>query len=102
MFADQARTVVDLRDRARRHLDHRLDRATGDLVQQLSQVRALSPLATLRRGYTLLQDPAGRLVTAPAEVSAGDSLVARLATGSLHVSVTEVDHHEITEGRRAG
>jgi exodeoxyribonuclease VII large subunit len=111
MVSDQARTVLELRDRARRTLDHRLDRASGEVSQQLAQVRALSPLATLRRGYTLLQDSAGQLVTETREVSPGDRLVARLATGSLSVSVDAVDEIEVadsreipgnTEGRRAG
>jgi exodeoxyribonuclease VII large subunit len=101
MFHDHARLVSDLRDRARRHLDHRLDRAAGDLTQQLAQVRALSPLATLRRGYSLLQDANGRLVTDPGDVTAGDELLARLAAGSLQVTVNSAafDDFDTTSGR---
>ena len=39
---------AELRDRARRTLTHRLDRAADDIGHQLARVRALSPLATLR------------------------------------------------------
>ena len=91
MFQDHARLVSDLRDRARRHLDHRLDRAAGELAQQLAQVRGLSPLATLRRGYSLLQDTDGQLVTDPGDVDVGDELLARLAKGSLRVTVATDD-----------
>jgi exodeoxyribonuclease VII large subunit len=103
MLQDHARLVSDLRDRARRHLDHRLDRAAGDVDQQLAQVRALSPLATLRRGYSLLQDGEGRLVTDPGDVAAGDELLARLATGSLQVTVASAAFDdEVMASRRAG
>jgi exodeoxyribonuclease VII large subunit len=94
MFHDQARVVSDLRARARRHLDHRLDRAAGDLGHHLARVRGLSPLATLRRGYSLLQDTSGRVVAYPGDVAPGDDLLARLATGSLHVTVTSTEFDE--------
>jgi exodeoxyribonuclease VII large subunit len=103
MFQDHARGVSDLRERARRHLDHRLDRAVSDLAQQLAQVRGLSPMATLRRGYSLLQDSHGRLVTDPGDVAPGDDLLARLSRGSLHVTVSSAEFDEETErSREAG
>ena len=51
--------VEALRERARRTFGHRLDRGEDDLVHQLARVRALSPLATLRRGYAVLSDADG-------------------------------------------
>jgi exodeoxyribonuclease VII large subunit len=103
MFQDQARVVNDLRDRARRQLDHRLHRASDDLAQQLARVRGLSPLATLRRGYSLLQDSDGRVVSDPHAVTAGDELVARLSAGCLHVTVASAEFDDETdEGREAG
>jgi exodeoxyribonuclease VII large subunit len=90
MYDDHARLLGDLRTRARRNLTHQLDRAADDLEHQLARVRALSPLATLRRGYSLLQEPGGRLVTAPGQVAPGDAIVGRLADGSLDLVVTGV------------
>lgn len=87
MFDGHATSLVDLRGRARRHLDHRLERAAGDLGHHLARVRGLSPLATLRRGYSLLQDAGGRVVMDPSDVSPGDDVLARLAAGSLHLTV---------------
>ncbi|MEJ7628346.1 MAG: exodeoxyribonuclease VII large subunit [Nocardioidaceae bacterium] len=97
MFDDQARTVHDLRGRSRRHLDQRLERAAAELGHHLAQVRGLSPLATLRRGYSVLQDGSGRVVTDPAQVGAGDDLLARLAAGSLRVTVASVASHPPTD-----
>ena len=48
-----------LRDRSRRSLRHALDRAADNLDHQRARVRALSPLATLERGYAVLQDADG-------------------------------------------
>lgn len=87
LFDDRARLVAELRNRARRRLDHHLDHASADLGHQLARVRGLSPLATLRRGYALVQDAAGALVADPSQVCVGDALVTRLAAGTLDVTV---------------
>ncbi|MGZ4442041.1 MAG: exodeoxyribonuclease VII large subunit, partial [Nocardioidaceae bacterium] len=60
---DRSREIDDLRDRTRRTVGHRLDRAHDDLTHQLARVRGLSPLATLQRGYAVLQDDAGHVLT---------------------------------------
>lgn len=86
-FDDHARQLVDARTRARRGLHHRLERETQDLHHQIARVRGLSPLATLRRGYSLLQTRDGELVTDPTAVAPGDSLLARVAGGRLEVVV---------------
>ena len=60
-----------LRDRARRSLGHRLDRAADDIAHQRARARALSPLATLERGYAVLQDAQGHVLTSVAGVAPG-------------------------------
>ena len=69
--------------------DSRLDRAYDDLDHTRARVRALSPLETLRRGYSVLQDPAGQVVTSVAEVSPGTLLSARVLDGRLDVEVRD-------------
>jgi exodeoxyribonuclease VII large subunit len=95
-LAERSREVVALRDRARRTVHHQLDRAANDLGHQLARVRGMSPLATLQRGYAVLQDTAGHVVTAAAEVGAGDALVARVAAGTLDLTVTATTPPEET------
>jgi exodeoxyribonuclease VII large subunit len=75
--------ITALRERATRTLDHRLDRASGDLTQTLARLRALSPAATLQRGYAIVQRPDGAVVRAPDEVEAKSRLRIRLAGGDL-------------------
>ena len=86
-LADRSREVAELRDRGRRCLGHQLDRAHDDLAHRLARVRALSPLATLERGYAVLQDTSGHVVGSVGEVAAGDQLRARVHDGTLGVQV---------------
>ena len=89
MFDHHAVMVNDLLGRSRRNLDHHLTRAGDDIGHRLARVRALSPLATLRRGYAVLQTEAGQVVTSAAEVAVGDRVEARLADGRLHATVDD-------------
>ncbi|MGC9668072.1 exodeoxyribonuclease VII large subunit [Planosporangium sp. 12N6] len=75
--------VRALRERGTRCLGHRLDRADGELAHTLARLRALSPAATLQRGYAIVQLPDGAVVRAPDQVAKGDRLRVRLAGGEL-------------------
>jgi exodeoxyribonuclease VII large subunit len=74
--------------RARRCLGHRLDRAEDDLEHTRARVVALSPAATLERGYAVLQRADGSVVRKPDEVAGGEELRARVAEGDFDVTVT--------------
>ncbi|GAA1528898.1 exodeoxyribonuclease VII large subunit [Nocardioides humi] len=78
----------DWRARIRRRLEWQLDRAADDLDHRRAQVRALSPLATLRRGYAVLQDADGHVVTSVHPVADGAALSVRVADGRIHVTAT--------------
>ncbi|MDI1459895.1 exodeoxyribonuclease VII large subunit [Catellatospora sp. KI3] len=79
--------VTALRDRAGRSLGNRLHRAENDLDHTLARLRALSPAATLARGYSIVQRADGHVVRAADEVGAGDALRVRLAEGELAATV---------------
>ncbi|MFI7009035.1 exodeoxyribonuclease VII large subunit [Streptomyces sp. NPDC050145] len=80
--------VAALTQRARRTLGHLLDRAESELTHTHARVVALSPAATLKRGYAVLQRPDGHVVRAPAEAAPGAELRARVAEGEFTVRVT--------------
>ena len=80
-----------LAERARRTLAHRLDRAGDDIGHQLARARSLSPLATLERGYAVLQDDAGRVITSVAGVDAGQAVSLRVADGRIHATTTTTE-----------
>lgn len=71
--------------RGRRTLGHLLERADAELAHTSARVDALSPAATLRRGYAVLQRADGAVVRAAAEVADGERLRARVADGDFTV-----------------
>ncbi|MGB2568269.1 exodeoxyribonuclease VII large subunit [Micromonospora citrea] len=89
MVDQRAAEVTALRDRTGRCLDHRLGAAGEDLRHTLARLRALSPAATLDRGYAIVQRADGHVVRAAGEVAKGDPLRVRLAEGELTATVDE-------------
>ncbi|GIF06374.1 exodeoxyribonuclease VII large subunit [Actinoplanes siamensis] len=87
LIEQRSAEVTALRDRAGRSLEHRVRRADDELRHTLARLRALSPLATLQRGYAIVQRGDGHVVRAAGEVAAGDPLRVRLAEGSLTATV---------------
>jgi exodeoxyribonuclease VII large subunit len=77
-----------LRDRARRCVVSRVDGAAADLAQSRARVAALSPAATLRRGYAVVQRGDGTVVRRPSDVDGGETVRLRLAEGELGATVT--------------
>lgn len=85
------RQLDDARHRAHRAVAGRLDRAADQVSHLRTQVRALSPLATLERGYAVVQDADGHVLLDPAAVAPGDALRVRLARGGLRATVAGDD-----------
>ncbi|MGI8901372.1 MAG: exodeoxyribonuclease VII large subunit [Nocardioides sp.] len=100
-LTDRSQDVSDLRDRARRTLHHHIDRADNDLGHRLARVRGLSPLATLKRGYSVVQDADGHVVSSAAETSVGLALDIRTADGRIAARVTGSPEHETTDHHQA-
>jgi exodeoxyribonuclease VII large subunit len=85
--------VDDLRQRSRRAFDHVLVRAHDDITHQQARARALSPLATLERGYAVVQRAGGGempVVTSVDDVTAGVALSIRVADGRIAATTTDV------------
>ncbi|MEG3049889.1 MAG: exodeoxyribonuclease VII large subunit, partial [Thermomonas sp.] len=73
-----------------RHLQHEALRLRG-LARSL---HAISPLATVARGYAILQRDDGRVVRGIHDVDAGEALQARLHDGRLRVRVEAREANE--------
>ena len=90
LLVDQRATdVTALRDRAVRSLENRLRRADDELRHTVARLRALSPAATLQRGYAIVQRADGHVVRAADEVKTKDQIRVRLAEGELRAVVRE-------------
>lgn len=90
-MVDEREADVDaLAGRARRVLGHLLDRADSELSHTRARVLALSPAATLERGYAVLQRADGHVVRDPEDAgAAGETLRARVSGGEFAVRVAE-------------
>ena len=86
--------VLALAERAQRCLSARLDRAHDDVAHTRGRLLALSPAATLRRGYAIVQRGDGTVVRAAAEVAGGERLSVRFAEDQLTVLAETTDSSE--------
>jgi len=82
----QAEQVDALIRRARQSLDAGLNRAGDDVSHTKARLLALSPAATLRRGYSIAMHTDASVVRTAAEVSAGERLTIRFAEDQLTVT----------------
>jgi exodeoxyribonuclease VII large subunit len=79
--------VLALAERARRSLAAGLARAGDDVAHTRARLLALSPAATLRRGYAIIQRPDGTVVRQAAGLAPGDPLTARFAEDQAELTV---------------
>jgi exodeoxyribonuclease VII large subunit len=70
---------------------HLIENRTAKLQRLGSQLRALSPLGILERGYALVFDEQGNLVTRSAQLSPGQQVRGRLARGGFTARVERVE-----------
>ena len=68
----------------RRHLDQQQNR----LAVAHAQLAAVSPQATLARGYAIVRDSTGAVVRSTTQVSADDGLFVQVADGQFEVKVS--------------
>ncbi|WP_432040097.1 exodeoxyribonuclease VII large subunit [Streptomyces cucumeris] len=85
MVDEREEQIAAVLERGRRCLGHLLDRAESELTHTHARVVALSPAATLRRGYAVLQHADGSVVRAADEVERDEELRARVAEGEFTV-----------------
>jgi exodeoxyribonuclease VII large subunit len=85
MITARRQELDALTDRARRRVSASVHRACDQIGHLRSQVRALSPLATLERGYAVVQHADGRVVMDRAEVGGDELLRVRVARGDFGV-----------------
>jgi exodeoxyribonuclease VII large subunit len=88
LITTRAEIIAGLRDRSSRSFAHQLKLAKEELKQIKARVRALSPQATLDRGYSVVQLADGHIVTDPKKLKHGDLLRLRLAKGETQATAT--------------
>jgi exodeoxyribonuclease VII large subunit len=89
-FARRYEQLADLRHRSDRAIGSTIERESALVGHQLARVRAMSPQATLERGYSILLDQQGTAVRSVNQVTSEDDLLAQLADGQLMIKVLEL------------
>jgi exodeoxyribonuclease VII large subunit len=101
LLTTRADEIETLRERALRTTLHRLDRAGDEIAHHRARARALSPLATLRRGYAVLQDADGHVLTSVTDAAAGAEVTVRVADGRFHAEITDTEKLDETRDRES-
>jgi exodeoxyribonuclease VII large subunit len=86
--------TADLVDRGHRALAARVGAARAMLTAQADALRALSPAATLERGYAVARLADGTVVRDPAQAAAGSALNVTVARGTLATRVEGAGEEE--------
>lgn len=85
---DVRRQEVDLlNERLFRQVNQNLIIRREQFLKVVGQLDTLSPLATLQRGYSIVQKPDGTFVKHTTQVEPGDQLKVTLASGKLNCQV---------------
>jgi len=94
-LAQQAQRLDDLGERLRLATVHRLEVKRGRLSIAVRALNAVSPLATLDRGYAVVTcEPGGRLLTSARSVQPADRLRIRVADGSVCAVVEQLQEKD--------
>ena len=88
MITSRLEIITSLRDRSIRSFQGRLAIAQEELQQVTARVRALSPQATLDRGYAVVQLADGSIARDSEALKDGEKLRIRLAQGETSAMVT--------------
>mgnify|MGYP000144431655 CR=1 FL=1 len=68
-------------------MDRRLLNTRHQLAIAAEKLDTVSPLANIKRGYSITQDAQGQVVQSTTDVKTGDTLVTRLANGEVRSTV---------------
>jgi exodeoxyribonuclease VII large subunit len=89
-IAHSGTVVAELRRRMSRSMASQLDAIKALLDENVRALKAVSPQATLARGYAILSSNDGAIARDAENFSAGEQLSATLARGNLLVTVDQV------------
>ncbi len=92
----QSEQVEAMARRARTCLDGRLARAGDDIGHTRARMAALSPAATLKRGYAIVSNAGSSVVRSASEVTAGEDLTVRFAEDHLIVRAAVQTDDQLT------
>ena len=94
LITSRVEIILALRDRSHRSFGSHVKLAKEELVQIKARIRALSPAATLDRGYSVVTLTTGEIVRDAAKLKTGDALRLRFARGQTNATVDAISSKE--------
>jgi exodeoxyribonuclease VII large subunit len=89
---DERRMHLCLREeRLVRQAASALERARTDMAKRAAKLEALSTLAVLSRGYAMVSDTDGNMITNAASLKVGDAVDLRFSDGSARAEITKIN-----------
>ncbi|MCL1804432.1 MAG: exodeoxyribonuclease VII large subunit [Clostridiales bacterium] len=107
VFLQPQRLLDPQRDRLSRYQEKMTERIGFMLSdrknrfgQEVARLEALSPLATLARGYAICRDKEGHVIYDSAQVETGQEVAVYLSKGGMICRVEDIGLHGIQEGHK--
>lgn len=91
LLARKQALLTPLQQRLNTGMQRLLKHKQEQLSAQMRQLNGVSPLATLERGYAIVQDSEGQAVTSSQQLKPGDQLVTQLHQGRVFSTVERTD-----------
>jgi exodeoxyribonuclease VII large subunit len=91
LATDARQSLDELNERQARAMGVYFEKTRARLSAAASQLSALSPLATMGRGYSVVADKRGATVKNASQVSCGDAIKIYFHTGKADATVTATD-----------
>jgi exodeoxyribonuclease VII large subunit len=83
-------TLGNLNERLSKAINQQLDRQNRRMEHLAQTLNVVSPLATLGRGYAIVQDERGNIVREVDRLRPGDAVTARVSGGRIEAEITSV------------
>ena len=84
-----SQSIDDLEAAYQRAITEKLKTESNNLQAMSARLHGVSPLATLKRGYSISRNMSGEIITSSSQLSKGDELDVTLSKGSLRCTVDE-------------
>lgn len=82
--------VKTLQQRLTKSINYQLHNYQQQLSQYAGMLNSLSPLQTLARGYAIVKDDAGKIISDTKHTALGDKVTTQLAKGSIVCTVNDI------------
>ncbi len=89
VLQNRRKTLADQQERLQKNMTDQLLRHAQQLHHFCARLEAVSPLALLSRGYTVVTDAAGKTVTSVLQMQVGDRFYLHMQDGVLEGTVTK-------------